>query len=498
MYLLGVDIGSSSEKAVVFDYLGNIVSIAKTDYPIYAMQDDWSEQNVEDYYTAFLKNLETIGSAVLEKVTAICICGQTPTDIFVDCKGEPLRRAIMWRDTRAKAQLERQKQKYSFEELERLTGCPIPKTENWTTLRMSWVKENERKIAQKIYKVLQPKDYLIYKLSGKFVTDLWSARCFSNVHTGKPNEELLSFFGYEKSVVPETFKVADVCGNVVNETVQGLGLNKEVKIICGCSDGFAAMLASGLFGEVGVAFNSTGTSEMAGVAKMNESQSQGQGVYIFPSSLTDEKAVCFGPTQSGGASLIWFAKNVLNVSFDEMIELAEKSSAGSNGLVFLPYINGERAPIWDGNAKGCFFGIKNTHTACDFARSVLEGVAFSIRSIIEASGQMEISTLRLLGGGSKIPLWCQIRADVLGVAVETVDCEEACAKGAAMIAGVGMGIYSSYRESAKKSCKVGSRYEPNFKNKEIYDRNYRVYKALYESTKELMKESNSITQETEV
>jgi xylulokinase len=486
MYLLGVDVGSSSEKVVVFDYAGNMLSIAKTDYPIYEEREGWAEQNAEDYYFAFLKNLEKIEKTILEKVTAICICGQTPTDIFVDKQGNVLRRAIMWRDSRAKKQFQRQVKKYTFAELEELSGCPIPKSENWTTLRMAWVKENESEIAERIYKVLQPKDYLIYKLSGKFVTDLWSARCFSNVHTGKPNEELLNFFGYNKDVVPETFKVADVCGKVENEEVQALGINNDVKIICGCSDGFAAMLSSGLFGEDNVAFNSTGTSEMAGVSKTDESISK--GVYIFPKSLTEEKSVCFGPTQSGGASLIWFAKNVLRTSFEEMIELANQSPAGSNGLIFLPYINGERAPIWDSNAKGSFFGVKSTHTAFDFARSVLEGVAFSIRSIMEASGQTGISTLRLLGGGSKIPLWCQIRADILGVAVETVDCAEACAQGSAMIAGVGIGVYSSYQEAAEKTCKVGERYEPQIENREVYNRNYRVYKALYENTKELMKE----------
>ena len=486
MFLLGVDIGSSSEKIAVFDYEGNLITVAKTDYPIYEEKEGWAEQNADDYYLAFLQNLKKIEKAVLEQVTAICICGQTPTDVFVDRNGEPLRRAIMWRDTRAKEQFQRQKENYTFEELEKLSGCPIPKSENWTTFRMAWVKDNEPLLAEKIYKVLQPKDYLIYKLSGKFVTDLWSARCFSNVHTGKVNEELLAFFGYDKNVVPETFKVAEVCATLNNEQAEHLGLKKHLKIVCGCSDGFAAMLSSGIFSKEGVEFNSTGTSEMAGVVKTNESLSE--GLYIFPKSLTDEKTVCFGPTQSGGASLIWFAKNVLRISFEEMIALASQSSVGSNGLVFLPYINGERAPIWDGNAKGAFFGVKSTHTACDFARSILEGVAFSIRSIMEASGQVGLSTLRLLGGGSKIPLWCQIRANVLGVTVETVDCVEACAQGAAMIAGVGIGVYSSYEEAARKTCRVGNRYEPNIKNKEVYDRNYRVYKALYASTKELMRE----------
>lgn len=487
MYLLGVDIGSSSEKVAVFDYAGNMISMAKTDYPIYENKEGYVEQNAEDYYWAFLENLKKLGESILKQVTAICICGQTPTDIFVDKSGNVLRRAIMWRDTRAKKQFQTQIDNYTFLELEELSGCPIPKSENWTTLRMAWVKENEPEVASKIYKVLQPKDYLIYRLSGKFVTDLWSARCFSNVHTGKPNKDLLQFFGFTEDCVPETLKVSDVCGFVENNEINALGVSKAVKIICGCSDGFAAMLSSGLFAEDGIAFNSTGTSEMAGVIKTKEDESE--GLYIFPKSLTEEKTVCFGPTQSGGASLIWFAKNVLNVSFEEMISLAEKSPIGSNGLIFLPYISGERAPIWDANAKGCFFGIKSTHNACDFARSVLEGVAFSIRSILENSNETNTSILRLLGGGSKIPLWCQIRADVLGVTIETVECAEACVQGAAMIAGVGTGVYTSYQDAARKNCKVGNRYEPNITSKNTYDKSYRIYKALYRSTKELMNEN---------
>ena len=451
MFLLGVDIGSSSEKVAVFDYNGNLVASSKTDYPIYEDIDGYVEQNADDYYLAFLQNLEKIGKDVLKEVKSICICGQTPTDIFIDKTGIPLRRAIMWKDTRAKKQLLKQKEKYSFAELEEMAGCPIPKSENWTTLRMAWIKENEPVIADKIYKILQPKDYLIYKLSGQLVTDLWSARCFANVHTGIPCKELLAFNGYDEDVVPKIFKVADVCANLMDNKAEALGLQNGLKIVCGCSDGFAAMLSSGVFTKSSYAFNSTGTSEMAGIVKSGNGK--GEGLYVFPNSLTEEKPVFFGPTQSGGASLIWLAKNVLRISFDEMIALAEKSSAGSNGLLFLPYISGERAPIWDSEAKGCFFGVKNTHTASDFARSVLEGVAFSIRSIIEETGESGMNCLRLHGGGSSIPLWCQIRADVLGVVVETVDCAEACAQGAAMIAGIGIGIYSSYKDASIKTCK---------------------------------------------
>ncbi len=484
MYLLGVDIGSSSEKCVIFDELGNLISVAKTDYQIIE-NGECVEQNANDYYTAFLQNLKQIGKDILLKVTAICICGQTPTEVFVDKNGNVLRNAIMWKDSRAKEQFTRQKAKYTFAQLENFAGCLIPKSENWTTLKMAWVKDNEPEIAEKTYKVLQPKDYLIYKLSGEFVTDLWSARCFSNVNTGVLNEELLKFFGYNKNIVPKIFKPTDVCAMVENEEVESLGLQKGNKIVCGCSDGFAAMLAAGIFGKGNVAFNSTGTSEMAGVVKLFNTAVD--GLYVFPKSLTNEKAVYFGPTQSGGSSILWFAKNLFNISFEEMILLAKQSPAGSNGLIFLPYISGERAPIWDSNAKGCFFGVKSSHTASDFARSVLEGVAFSIKNILESSMQ-SFDEMRLLGGGSKIPLWCQIRTDVLGVPVKIIDCDEACAQGSAILAGIGVGVYSSFSDATDKVCKISKRYSPNKETKRIYDKNYNVYKTLYKNTKDLMKE----------
>lgn len=485
MYLMGVDIGSSSEKLAVFDYDGNAVAIAKYEYPIRTEHEGYAEQDPDDYYRAFLHNLERIDASVLSQVTAVCICGQTPTDIFVDEQGKPLCPAIMWRDTRAKAQFERQKTRYSFAELEKMSGCPIPKSENWTTLRMAWLKDEAPQLAQKVYKVLQPKDYLIYKLSQSFVTDLWSARCFANVQTGKINAELLDFFGYGTDVAPQIYAPTAICASVYDEQAEKRGLRRGLPIVCGCGDGFAAMLSSGLFAAPSIAFNSTGTSEMAGCCTAEERSRD--GLYTFPRALTGERAVLFGPTQSGGSSLIWFAENVLHISFEEMIEKASRSTAGSNGLVFLPYICGERAPIWDANAKGCFFGIKQSHTDCDFARSVLEGVAFSIRSLLEASGE-RVDVLRLLGGGSKLPLWCQIRADVLQAAVETVDCAEACAQGAAIIAGVGVGAYSSYHDAALKTCKVSKRYTPNAGNAAIYERNYKVYKSLYTATKDLMKE----------
>ena len=483
-YLLGVDVGSSSEKVAVFDTDGSILALAKADYPTYTEREGWYEQDAEDYYKAFLECLDAIDGELLSSVAAIGFGGQTPTDVFVDKDGVPVRRAIMWRDTRASAQLERQKERYSFAELENMSGCPIPKSQNWTTLRMAWVKDNEPENATRIYKVLQAKDYLIYKITGKLVTDLWSARPFKNINTGEPLDELLGFFCYERTVIPEAFKASDVCGEVTDKESEKRGLPLGTKVICGCSDGFTSILSSGLFAEEGVGFNCTGTSEMAGVTVAGESRSD--GMFIFPESLTGERAVCFGPTQSGGTSLLWFAKEVLGISYPELIERAEGSVAGANGLVFLPYIAGERAPIWDGEAKGSFFGIRESHTDCDFARSVLEGVAFSIRNLFEASGEKAPRRIRLIGGGSQVPLWCQIRADILGADIEIVDCKEACAQGGAAIAGIGIGLFESYSDAARKMCKVSRVYTANPENADTYARNYKIYKALYGATKELM------------
>ncbi len=484
--LLGVDVGSGSVRVAVFNTEGDVLALAKSDYPTYKDKEGWSEQDAVDYYEALLSCLKSIGKDNLFGVEAVGICGQTPTDIFVDKDGAPVRRAIMWRDTRAKAQLERQNERFTHEQLLHMAGCPIPNTPNWTTLRMAWVKENEPDVYSRIYKVLQPKDYLIYKLTGRFVTDLWSARPFANVNTGLHNDEIFSFIGYDKTVSPEIYRVADTVGRITNERVIECGLAPDVCVVCGSSDGFASMVSSGIFEEPGLAFNCTGTSEMAGVSAA--SFIGADGMYLFPSSLTGEACVCFGPTQSGGSSLLWLAKNILGMEYDELIASASRSVPGSRGLVFLPYIMGERAPIWDGDAKGCFFGLKDMHTRDDMARSVLEGVAFSIRSLIEASGVDNVKRLRLIGGGSRVPLWCQIRADVLGIPLEVVECSEACAQGGAAIAGIGIGVYDSYKDAALKMCNVGAVYLPSAENREVYDKLYGIYRALYESTKNLMKE----------
>lgn len=483
-YLLGVDVGSSSEKVAVFDTEGNILALAKADYPTYSDKEGWYEQDAEDYYRAFLKCLDGIDRELLSSVAAIGFGGQTPTDVFVDKDGVPVRRAIMWRDTRAAAQLERQKERFSFEELEEMSGCPIPKSQNWTTLRMAWVKDEEPENAARIYKVLQAKDYLIYKITGRLVTDLWSARPFQNINTGAPLDELIAFFGYDRGIIPQCFRASELCGEVTDKECAVRGLPLGTGVACGCSDGFTSILSSGLFAESGVGFNCTGTSEMAGVTVKGEKRSD--GMFIFPENLTGEKAVCFGPTQSGGTSLLWFCEKVLGIGYTELIEKAEKSVPGANGLVFLPYIAGERAPIWDGEAKGSFFGIKESHTDADFARSVLEGVALSIRSLLEATGEEAPKRVRLLGGGSRVELWCRIRADILGADIEIVDCNEACAQGGAAIAGIGIGEFKSYSDAARKMCKVKKTYTPNPDNKEVYDKSYRIYKALYEATKELM------------
>ncbi len=484
-YVLGIDIGSSSEKAAVFDDNGNTIATAVSGYEIYS-SDKTAEQDVEQYLTAFRKNMESIGKEILSKVSAICICGQTPTDIFVDKNGKPLRKAVMWKDLRAKSQYERLTKEFSFEKLESLSGCYLPRSEAMTPVKMARIFEEEPEVAEKTYKVLQPKDYLVYKLTGNFVTDLWCGRFFRNVETGEISEDIMKYTGFDESVAPNAEKPETISGTVVSEEFTNIGLKTGTPVVCGSGDGFASMLSSGVLADDGIAFNSTGTSEMAGVTV--DFPETVKNLYVFPKSLTGEKAVCFGPTQSGGASLLWFARSVLDVSFEELTKMASKSRAGADGLVFLPYISGERAPIWDSSAKGCFFGIKASHTANDFARSVLEGVAFSIKHILEFSGRTDIRSLRISGGGSKVDVWNEIRAGVLGVTIETSFCEEACALGAAMIAGKGTGTFSSYKEAAEKMCRVKDAYLPKSEDAPAYERNYEVYKNLYNDVKKYYQE----------
>ncbi len=486
--LLGIDIGTSSCKICVISSSGEVIAEGKSEYPLNIFDGNRYEQNAEDYWQgtlAALREIEEKTPGVLARVKAIGVIGQTSTEIFVDKNGLPIRPAIIWKDTRAAEEAEMIKRDFGEEKLFGLLGVHVPISANWAASRLLWISRNEPETARKTYKILQPKDYINFKLSGKYFSDKWINKSVVNTYTGEVPKEYINYLGFEPEVIPEMFAPFEAAGAVTEEIAALTGLREGTPIVAGWSDGPATMLGSGAFLKEGIAFNCTGTSEIIGISAKESLNVQ--GLMTLPKHITGSVAIIYGPTQSGSSSLLWYLNNVReHGDFEASVKLAENVCAGSLGLVFLPYLAGERAPIWDTEARGVFANINSSHTNADFIRAIMEGVAFSVRHCLETAEEAigaRADTIVISGGGSKIPLWNQIRADACKKRVCLTECQESSALGAVMLAAVGIGLFKNLAEASVALVRTAASFEPNPENFEAYDKNYKCYRALYKALK---------------
>ncbi len=485
--LLGIDIGTSSCKTCVISADGKIIATAKSDYPLY-IDGNRYEQNAEDYWQGTLLTLQKIEAekpGLLASVRAIGVIGQTSTEIFVDENGAPLRPAIIWKDTRAVAEAEMIKRDFGEEKLLKLLGVPVPISANWAASRLLWVSKNEPEVAKKTYKILQPKDYINYKLTGKYFSDKWINKSVVNTYTGEVPEEYINYLGFSPEVIPEMSAPFEPVGKVSKEIAEITGLREGTAVVAGWSDGPATMLGSGAFIKEGVAFNCTGTSEIIGISASETVNVP--GLMTLPKHITGSVAIIYGPTQSGSSSLLWYLDKIRGKDeFSDAVKLAESVPAGADGLVFLPYLAGERAPIWDPDARGIFANISASHGNESFIRAIMEGVAFSVRHCLETAEEalgISADTIVISGGGSKIHVWNQIRADVAKKNVQLTENGETSALGAVILAGVGIGLWSDVSEASNALVKTAKTFEPKPENFEVYDKNYKCYRSLYKALK---------------
>lgn len=490
--LLGIDIGTSSCKLALISEKGSVVDVAKSDYELFSYEENRFEQNAEDYWLgtlAALRKIEENTPGVLAKVKAIGVIGQTSTEIFVDKSGVPLRPAIIWKDTRAVKEAEMIKRDFGEEKLLKLLGIEVPITPNWAASRLLWVSRNEPLVAKNTYKILQPKDYVNFKLTGKYFSDKWINKSVVNSHTGEVPEEYINYLGFTPEVIPKTYAPFEVAGTVSAEVAALTGLCEGTPVVAGWSDGPATMLGSGAFLKEGIAFNCTGTSEIIGIS--TKKAKYVKGLMTLPEHITGSVAIIYGPTQSGSSSLLWYLSKIRERNeFSEAVELAESVEAGAGGLVFLPYLAGERAPIWDTEARGVFANINANHKNASFVRAIMEGVSFSVRHCLEtAEAALGITAedIVISGGGSKIPLWNQIRADANKKRVVLTDSAESSALGAVILAAVGIGIFENLEKASAALVKTGKVYEPNPETYAAYDQNYKCYRALYGALKSINK-----------
>ena len=492
-YLMGIDVGTTGTKTLLINEKGAIVSTASEEYPLDVPRVGWSEQNPGDWWRATLntirKVLETSGVKG-EKIKGIGLSGQMHGLVLLDKDHRVLRPCILWNDQRTARQCQMVTERIGRERLIEITCNPA--LTGFTIGKVLWVRENEPQVWEKTFKILLPKDYIRFLLTGSFATEVSDASgtLFLDVPKRKWSKELLRKLDIDISLLPECYESTVVSGRISEKVAQLTGLSKGTPVVGGGGDNAAGAVGCGIVCP-GLALASLGTSGVVFVFSDSvTTDSQGR-LHTFCHAVPGKWHV-MGVMLSAGGSLRWF-RDVLGEeekrearrrevdAYEVLIEKAAKVAPGAEGLIFLPYLSGERTPYPDPDARGVFFGINLKHTKVHLIRAVMEGVTFGMRDSLEIIKGMGIPVekVRASGGGARSLFWRQMQADIYDLPVETVNVTEGAAFGAALLAGTGVGIYSSVEEACRETIRTNSLTQPDQKRKQIYQEYYKMYRSLY-------------------
>ena len=482
--LVGLDLGTSSLKAGLYTPAGERLALERVSYPLHAPQPGWAEQDPEDWWAAARHALRAVSAAAAAgggEIVALGLAGQCPGHVLVGHEGEALGRAIIWRDQRAIAEAAWLGEHIAATDAERWTGLSHLAEATLPPARLLWLKRHRADDWQRTRAILQPKDFLAFKLTGNVLTDINSA--YGLAHPTPPRYELayLAALGLAPELMPPLSPAHGVAGQVTPAAAQATGLRVGLPIVIGTIDAFCDLLGSGAV-EPGLAVDVAGTSEMIGLAVAAPAQGDG----IFPASLNGELDFLCGPTQAGGDALRWLARGFfpeldLPTGYPALEQAAASCPPGSAGLIFLPYLDGERAPIWDPQARAAFIGLTLTHNRSHCARAVYEGVAFAVRHVLErceaAAGQAA-RQVHVCGGGALSAFWNQLKADVFNRPVVAADVESACL-GAAALAAAGVGLRPNAAAAARELAAPRRVFQPRPEAAAVYEQTFALYRELY-------------------
>ncbi len=484
--LLGIDIGTTGIKAVLFDVDGKILGSEYREYPLYTPSPQIAEQDPKDWISSLIECVKTLSAnypQFVENVAVIGIDGQMHTSALLDTSGNLLRRAITWMDQRSKK---------IVEELEVRPGRDFifKNTLNFPTTtyllpNLLWLKAHEPDIYKKISKILIAKDYVKYWLTHEMVTDPSDASgtLLFDVKNLIWAEEIIDYFEIDKDWFPQIRPSTDIIGKLKRDASFALGLREGIPVVNGCADHAATYIGGGLL-EKREGAVIIGTAGVLSFATPKPVPDPSYRVLTWAHGIPDSW-VLLGLMQTAGASLRWFrdAFSCKDDSYIRYSELANEVPPGSEGLIFLPFLMGERSPYWNPYAKGIFYGITYKHKKAHFIRAIMEGVAFGLRTILDTTGELgvEVERLRILGGGSVSKVWREIIAQILDKKIIVVQNKEQAAWGAAILGGIGVGLYDSFEEAASGKILIDEEILPG--DFELYKANYNIYKELYEVLK---------------
>ncbi len=493
--LMGIDLGTSSVKTVLMGRNGTVLSSHAVAYPIDSPQDGFAEQQPELWWEAAA---ETIRAAMLKAtvhptdIAGVGFSGQMHGLVMVDEHHQAVRPAIIWPDRRSTGQIKQAYEKLGREAITKTTlNCLFP---GFQLSSLLWIKENEPENLKKTKWAVAPKDYLRLQLcSGpgpeEAATEITDASATLAFDTGNRSwaEELITKLGLPRSLYPSCSEPHRIAGNVSKEAAKATGLLAGTPVVFGGADQAMQAVGNGIIGT-GIVSTTIGTGGQVFAFSSRPVMNPDLNTHTFCHAVPGSWYV-LGATLSAGLSLRWFRERISGGrTFEEMSREAENVPAGSNGLVFLPYLNGDRTPHLDPDAKGIFFGLTYEHTRAHMTRAIMEGVAFSIKESLEIIKILNIPLDKVIasGGGAKSPLWRQIQADVYGKVLFTVTNDEQACAGAAMTAGIGTGIYRDFSDACSQVVRFeDSTTVPDPAAAETYRTRFEVYRELYRRNRDL-------------
>ncbi len=499
-YLIGLDIGTTALKGIILDEQGNILSTTAVEYQLRTNGNDICELEAELYWLSTQKIIKEllIKSNITDKqIVALAFSSQGETLIPVDKNGGPLRNAIVWMDNRSAVEAKQIEKDFGNNKIYQITGQPevIPM---WPATKILWFKNHEPELFDRTHKFLLLEDYLIYKLTGKFFTEesLSSSTLYFDINKKEWWDEMLRYLGISSKLLPDILPSGKKVGTVTQKAAALTGLNESTFIVTGAYDHAAGAIGAGNI-EQGIITETTGGA-MAMCVTLDKPVIDKKLNLPCQCHAVKNKYFIQPYGQTAGMTLKWFKDNFSKEEiqqaanenkdvYDILTSLADNIPPGSEGLTILPHLMGTGSPEFDLNAKGIFAGISLNMTKGHFVRAIMESVACIIKANIESLEQMgySIKEIRVLGGGAKSKLWNQIKADMLNIPTISMQIKEAPSLGAAILAGIGSGVFNDIYDGTRKTVKVDQIFKPQKINNAVYQQVYEKYKSLYKLNRSL-------------
>lgn len=484
MNYIGVDLGTSAVKLLLMQGDGRILKIVNREYPISFPKPGWSQQEPEDWYRETMAGIqELLEGSDKTQVAGISFGGQMHGLVVLDEKNQVIRPAILWNDGRTAEESEYLNQEIGTETLSKYTANIS--FAGFTASKVLWMKKNEPKLFARIHKLMLPKDYLAYRLSGTHCTDVSDASgtLFFDVKNRCWSKEMCDICGIKEEWLPNVYESSEAVGMLKPELAKELGISEHVVIAAGAGDNAAAAVGTGTVGD-GACNISLGTSGTVFISSDKFGVDQNNALHSFDHA--DGSYHLMGCMLSAASCNKWWMDDIIGTK-EYAKEQENIQKLGENHVYFLPYLMGERSPHNDPDARGTFIGLSMDSTRADMTQAVLEGVAFALRDSLEVAKSLgiQISRTKICGGGAKSPLWRRIVANALNLKVDVLESEEGPALGGAMLAAVACKEYSSVAEAARAIVKIKETVEPEPELAALYEERYQQFKEIYPVCKPL-------------